>query len=264
VLVVGVFWGLWHAPVLLLGYDYPLQAPVVRVLLMVGMCMVLGCLLGWLRICSGSVWPAAIGHGFVNAVAGLPVLFATAGVPVDNATTGLLGWTGWVVMAAGLGVAAAIVHIRNRTTGRPFGSPLYGTSGPAVQGGPALGARVPPTHAADRRWKGAPMRALVVVESIFGNTRAIGEAVAAGLAQHMHRAGVLQQPVGPEPDLVGRFLAAGVEHCTAGRLQPRGRLEQQRRFADSRLTANERHRARDDSTPQNEIEFRNPRPPPGE
>lgn len=77
---------------------------------MVGTCVVLGSLLGWLRLRSGSVWPAAIGHGFVNAVAGLPVLFATAGVPVDNATTGLLGWTGWVVMAAALVVVAALTR----------------------------------------------------------------------------------------------------------------------------------------------------------
>lgn len=112
ILSVGVVWGLWHAPVLLLGYDYPLHPPAVRVLLMVGACLVLGSLLGWLRLRSGSVWPAAIGHGFVNAVAGLPVLFATADVPVDNAATGLLGWTGWVVMAAALVVVAALTRSR--------------------------------------------------------------------------------------------------------------------------------------------------------
>ncbi len=110
ILTVGLVWGLWHTPVLLLGYNYPLHTPPVRVLLMIGTCVVLGSLLGWLRIRSGSVWPAAIGHGFVNAAAGLPVLFASAGVPVDNATTGLLGWTGWVVMAAGLAVVAAFAR----------------------------------------------------------------------------------------------------------------------------------------------------------
>lgn len=119
ILLVGVVWGLWHAPVLLLGYDYPLQPPVVRVLLMVGTCVVLGSLLGWLRLRSGSVWPAAIGHGFVNAVAGLPVLFATAGVPVDNAAVGLLGWTGWVLMAAAFGVVAASTRTR---AGTPTGT----------------------------------------------------------------------------------------------------------------------------------------------
>jgi hypothetical protein len=67
-----------------------------------------GSLLGWLRLRSDSVWPCAIGHGFVNAAAGLPIVLAAAGHPIDNATTGLPGWTGWVVMELALGVAALV------------------------------------------------------------------------------------------------------------------------------------------------------------
>ena len=66
-----------------------------------------------------------------------------------------------------------------------------------------------------------------------------------GLAEHVHRAGVLvEQPVGAEPDLVGRFLAAGVEHGAAGGLEPRRGLQQQRGLADARLAADQDHRAR--------------------
>ena len=117
ILLVGVVWGLWHAPIVLLGYDYPLEPAPVRVLLMVGFCVATGSLLGWLRLRSDSVWPCAIGHGFVNAAAGLPIVLAAAGHPVDNATTGLLGWTGWVVMALALGVAALVLR-RTVLTGR--------------------------------------------------------------------------------------------------------------------------------------------------
>lgn len=60
----------------------------------------------------------------MNAVAGLPVLFATAGVAVDNATTGLLRWTGWVVMGVGLAVAELVV---GRT--RPDEPPGRGRTG---------------------------------------------------------------------------------------------------------------------------------------
>ena len=114
VLLVGVVWGLWHAPVILLGYNYGLHGPLAAMALMTGLCVVLGTLLGWLRLCSGSVWPPAIAHGFVNAVAGLPLLFAAAGQPVDGATTGLLGWTGWVVMLGAFAVVAAVVRSRHR------------------------------------------------------------------------------------------------------------------------------------------------------
>jgi membrane protease YdiL (CAAX protease family) len=118
ILAVGVVWGLWHAPLILLGYDYPLHRGPVGLLLMVGFCVVTGSLLGWLRLRSGSVWPCAIGHGFVNAAAGMPVLFAVAGAPVDTATTGLLGWTGWLLMLVALAVVAAIGRGR-RSAGEP-------------------------------------------------------------------------------------------------------------------------------------------------
>ncbi len=105
IIVSGVIWGLWHAPVILLGYNYPDQSPAAGLALMVVFCVLLGALLFWVRQVSGSVWPAAIGHGFVNAFAGLPVLVAAADPPVDNAQVGLLGWTGWIVMAIAIGVA---------------------------------------------------------------------------------------------------------------------------------------------------------------
>jgi len=108
ILLVGVVWGLWHAPVILVGYNYPLEPAPVALLLMVGFCVAAGSLLGWLRLRSDSVWPCAIGHGFVNAAAGLPLVLAAAGRPIDNATTGLLGWTGWLVMALTLGAATLV------------------------------------------------------------------------------------------------------------------------------------------------------------
>jgi CAAX protease family protein len=117
VLTVGVVWGLWHAPIVLLGYNYPGHAPVAAVGLMVVFCVVTGSLLGWLRLRSGSVWPCAIGHGFLNASAALPLLFVAAGTSFDNASTGLLGWPGWVVMAlAFAAVAAALAAARSRAT----------------------------------------------------------------------------------------------------------------------------------------------------
>lgn len=115
IVVIGVVWGLWHAPALLLGYNYPLHGPATRLLLMVGFCVVLSALFGWLRLRSESVWPAAIAHGFLNAAAGLPLLFATAGLPVDNATTGLLGWTGWIVLALAFAVVGAVTRGRARS-----------------------------------------------------------------------------------------------------------------------------------------------------
>ncbi|MFR9729575.1 CPBP family intramembrane glutamic endopeptidase [Saccharopolyspora sp. MS10] len=98
-LVTGLLWALWHAPLLILGYNYP-NAPVVVAFIMMGcFCVLLSALLGWLRLASGNVWPAAIARGFVNAAAGFGILFSASGSPVDNISSGLLGWSGWLVLA---------------------------------------------------------------------------------------------------------------------------------------------------------------------
>lgn len=98
-LVTGVLWGLWHAPLLVLGYNYPTAPVVGSFALMICFCVLVGVLLGWLRLASGSVWPAAIAHGFLNASAILPAVFNEPGEPVSNISVGLLGWTGWIVFA---------------------------------------------------------------------------------------------------------------------------------------------------------------------
>lgn len=108
VIVTGVVWGLWHAPVILLGYNYPGQHPVVALLLMVGFCVLMSVLLGWMTIASGTVWTAALAHGFVNGVASMGVLLGSAD-PTDSALVGLLGVSGWLVMAV---LIAALVLLR--------------------------------------------------------------------------------------------------------------------------------------------------------
>ncbi len=133
VLSVGVVWGLWHAPVVLLGYNYPRHAPVGSLLLMVAFTLVTGTLLGWLRLRSGSVWPCAVAHGFVNAAAGVPVLLAAAGPAADNAQSGLLGWPGWVAMLAAFGLAAALLRRPAGITGERAVAPGGAGPGPGAR-----------------------------------------------------------------------------------------------------------------------------------
>ncbi len=103
-LLSGVIWGLWHTPALLLGHNYPAN-PVLGVPAFVVVCILLGTLLGWLRLKFRSVFPAALAHGAVNAAAGLAVLFSSAEAPVDPFLVGLTGLSGWIVMALLIGLA---------------------------------------------------------------------------------------------------------------------------------------------------------------
>jgi membrane protease YdiL (CAAX protease family) len=101
----GVIWGLWHAPVILLGYNYPLH-PRLGVLIMVGFCVVMGVLFGWTRLATGSIWPAVIAHGALNGAAGVIALFPRAGAHIDTAQVGITGWTGWLLPLACIAVIA--------------------------------------------------------------------------------------------------------------------------------------------------------------
>jgi uncharacterized protein len=102
-LISGAIWGLWHAPVILLGYNYP-QHPQLGVLLMVGFCMVWGVLFGWLRLSTGSVWPSMLAHAAMNGIAGATFLLTQAGTSFDSALAGATGLSGWLLPLAVIGL----------------------------------------------------------------------------------------------------------------------------------------------------------------
>lgn len=95
-LLSGAIWGVWHSPVILLGYNFG-RTDVTGVLLMIGGCVAWGILFGWLRLRSASVWPAVIAHGSLNAAAGM-ILLVAATQP-DQALAGPLGVATWIVLA---------------------------------------------------------------------------------------------------------------------------------------------------------------------
>lgn len=104
-LISGAIWGLWHAPVILMGYNYP-QHPQLGVLIMIGFCMVWGILFGWLRLSTGSVWPAMLAHGAMNGIARITVLLLQAGTSYDSALAGATGLSAWILPALLIGLLA--------------------------------------------------------------------------------------------------------------------------------------------------------------
>ena len=97
IVLSGVIWGLWHAPLILLGYNYPGAPGWLALTAMVGMTIVVGGVFSWLRIRSASVWPAALAHGAFNAAAGFSLIFIMVGESFDPLQASILGWTGWLV-----------------------------------------------------------------------------------------------------------------------------------------------------------------------
>ena len=78
--IIGVVWSLWHAPLIILfGYNYPTNRPL-GILLFTAICIIWTYILSILKILGGSIIPAAVMHGMLNAVHAL-MLFT---IPVQR------------------------------------------------------------------------------------------------------------------------------------------------------------------------------------
>jgi membrane protease YdiL (CAAX protease family) len=103
-LIIGVIWGIWHWPVIFMGYEYGFGywgAPVVGPLLFLFFTTSLSIIFGWLVLRAGSVWPAAIAHGAINGIAAVG-LYAMNGKPytlLGPAPVGLLSGLPLIVAA---------------------------------------------------------------------------------------------------------------------------------------------------------------------
>jgi membrane protease YdiL (CAAX protease family) len=97
--VIGVVWGLWHAPLILQGYNYP-GFPALGVLAMVAFCVGMSFLLTAVRELTGSLIPVAATHGMVNGIAPLLLILTPDAQPILAGPLGMLGASIFVVLGA--------------------------------------------------------------------------------------------------------------------------------------------------------------------
>ncbi len=93
--LIGAMWGIWHAPLVLQGHNYP-QHPALGAGMMTVWCMLMSPLFAFVRLKAKSVIPAAIMHGTINAVAGLAFGAVEGG---NDLMVGLSGLSGFIVLA---------------------------------------------------------------------------------------------------------------------------------------------------------------------
>lgn len=65
VFLLGVIWGIWHWPVIWMGYNYPGQ-PILGSIAMVGVCIILSYFLAYAVFKSNGIWTAAYLHALNN------------------------------------------------------------------------------------------------------------------------------------------------------------------------------------------------------
>ncbi|MGO1410773.1 MULTISPECIES: CPBP family intramembrane glutamic endopeptidase [unclassified Microbacterium] len=101
-LVSGIVWGLWHAPIILLGYNFA-RTDALGLAYMCAFCLVAGVIVQWTRYFTRSVWPAALAHGALNAA--FPMSLMILDPEGTEAVAGtVMGVPGWIMMAVAIGL----------------------------------------------------------------------------------------------------------------------------------------------------------------
>jgi membrane protease YdiL (CAAX protease family) len=93
-LIIGSIWGIWHAPLILMGHNYP-QHPRIGVFMMIAFCILLTPIMQYLTIKSKSIIAAAIAHGTLNSVAGISIIAVSGG---NDLTAGITGAAGFIAL----------------------------------------------------------------------------------------------------------------------------------------------------------------------
>lgn len=93
--LIGIIWGVWHAPIILQGHNYP-QHPIVGVFMMIVFCLLLTPIFSYVRLKAKSVIAAAIIHGSLNATAGLGIMVVKGG---NDLLIGVTGVAGFIALA---------------------------------------------------------------------------------------------------------------------------------------------------------------------
>lgn len=103
VIIDGVIWGLWHAPIIAMGFNYGSEHPAWGILAMILHCVILGIIESFLFSKTESVWCPVVFHAALNAMDKFSpsVLFMqTKPDPfIGPNAVGIIGGIGFIVIA---------------------------------------------------------------------------------------------------------------------------------------------------------------------
>lgn len=100
----GIIWGVWHAPIIAMGHNYP-GYPIIGILMMTLFTTLLGIVFGWLYFASGSVFTCALAHAALNNAASAFMLIVSGFNP-------LIGGAAGVICFVVMGVVVAFLYKR--------------------------------------------------------------------------------------------------------------------------------------------------------
>jgi len=98
IILHGVIWGVWHAPIIAMGHNYP-GYPLIGPVLMVVSTIFLGTFLGWIYFASKSIVAPSLAHGAINQSASIFIFFMVGLNPITGGVTGIPGLLLWGLVA---------------------------------------------------------------------------------------------------------------------------------------------------------------------
>jgi len=90
-LAIGIIWGLWHAPIILMGHNYS-QHPQWGVLFMTIFCTLFTFIFNYVTIKAKSVIAACVMHGSLNAFWGITFMLSSGGNDLIIGIAGIAGF----------------------------------------------------------------------------------------------------------------------------------------------------------------------------
>ena len=89
-LIIGLVWGVWHAPIILQGHNYPAH-PLAGVFMMTLFTSVIAFPFAYCRFKSRTIFGPSALHGMFNALGGLTALFVVGANPLLGFVAGVAG-----------------------------------------------------------------------------------------------------------------------------------------------------------------------------
>lgn len=105
---IGVLWGLWHIPLIALGYNYGTANALPGSVLFIGFCVVMSLVLGFVVERTRSVWLAAVLHGTFNGFSQVMLLLVVGGSSLlASSAVGIVSLVAWLVVFASCYISTA-------------------------------------------------------------------------------------------------------------------------------------------------------------
>lgn len=97
-IATGLIWGVWHAPLTLMGYEQ-YENPILGLLIFPVFTVWLSIIFGWLRLKTQSLWAVCLAHGATNAI-GASLTLMLFGGGTNWTWVGYNGILAWIPLGA--------------------------------------------------------------------------------------------------------------------------------------------------------------------